>query len=163
MKDLAVIAHNIRSTHNIGSIFRTCECLGVKKLILSGYSPYPKIKNDRRLPHVIKRAENQIAKTALGAEKALPFEYYPDIKDAVHQLRTTNYQIYALEQMPGSVNIRKFEAQFPSVLILGEETKGIPREILELSDEILEITMHGEKESLNVSVAAGIAIYELLK
>ena len=76
MPDIIVIAHNIRSTHNVGSIFRTCEGFGVQKIILSGYTPYPKCENDPRLPHISSKITDQIHKTALGAELLVPFEHH---------------------------------------------------------------------------------------
>ncbi len=74
MPDIILIAHNIRSTHNVGSLFRTAEGFGVNKIILSGYSPYPKVQNDPRLPHIYEKLTDQIHKTALGAEEMVPFE-----------------------------------------------------------------------------------------
>jgi 23S rRNA (guanosine2251-2'-O)-methyltransferase len=79
MPEIIVIAHNIRSTHNIGSIFRTCEGFGVSKIIISGYSPYPKLPNDTRLPHLVEKLTNQIHKSALGAETMVPFEYMENV------------------------------------------------------------------------------------
>ncbi len=79
MPEIIVIAHNIRSTHNIGSIFRTCEGFGVSKIIISGYSPYPKLSNDTRLPHMIEKLTNQIHKTALGAETMVQCRYYENL------------------------------------------------------------------------------------
>ena len=159
MHDVIIIAHNIRSTHNIGSIFRTCEGFGIKKIILSGYSPYPTTKNDSRLPHISSKLTNQIHKTALGAEQLVDFEYqeFPEID----LLKNAGYHIVALEQSENSVNIRDFKSTQKTALILGEEVEGISAELINKADLILEIPMYGQKESFNVSVAAGIALYQL--
>lgn len=159
MPRIIVVAHNIRSTHNIGSLFRTCEGFGVEKIILSGYSPYPHTKNDTRLPHIAEKLSSQIHKTALGAETMVSFEYteVPDI-DA---LRLNGYRIVGLEQANNSVSLSDYKPREKIALIIGEEVHGIPEEMLELCDDIIEIPMVGQKESFNVSVASGIALYAL--
>lgn len=159
MTELIVIAHNIRSTHNIGSIFRTCEGFGVSKIIISGYSPYPKIANDNRLPHIADKLTDQIRKTALGAEAMVSFEYkqIPDF-DA---LKSEGFRIVGLEQSKRSILLKDYKKHKKIALVLGEEVNGIPQDLLEQCDDIVEIPMHGKKESFNVSVAAGIALYEL--
>lgn len=159
MPRIIVVAHNIRSTHNIGSLFRTCEGFGVEKIILSGYSPYPHTKNDTRLPHIAEKLSSQIHKTALGAETMVPFEYteVPDI-DA---LRLHGYRIVGLEQAKKSILLSDYKPREKIALIIGEEVHGIPEEMLELCDDIIEIPMVGQKESFNVSVASGIALYAL--
>lgn len=159
MPDIIVIAHNIRSTHNVGSIFRTCEGFGVKKLILSGYTPYPQLVHDTRLPHITEKLTGQIHKTALGAETMVPFEYQamPDLQ----KLKQDGYRVVALEQNTKSVSLAEFRVPEKVVLLLGEEVRGIESELLILCDDIVEIPMHGKKESFNVSVATGIALYAL--
>lgn len=159
MPEILVIAHNIRSTHNVGAIFRTAEGFGVKKIILSGYTPYPKIANDTRLPHIAEKLHNQIHKTALGAESIVPFEYQesPDIT----RLKTDSYRIVGLEQSPNSVNLPLYQPPEKLALILGEEVHGIPADLLSHCEDIIEIPMSGKKESFNVSVATGIALYAL--
>lgn len=161
MLEIIVIAHNIRSTHNVGSIFRTAEGFGVTKIILSGYTPYPSIPNDPRLPHIADRLTTQIHKTALGAEELMAFEYYetPPLED----LRTAGYQIVALEQAPTSVPLTEYKAPDKVALLLGEEVHGITPDMLVEADAIIEIPMRGQKESFNVSVATGVALYELTK
>ena len=166
MPKIVVIAHNIRSTFNVGSIFRTSEGFGVEKLILSGYTPYPDLslcreapncalidgeiaRDDQRLPHIRQKITRQIHKTALGAESLVPFEYRE--APPLDELRQLGYRIAALEQAANSTNL------------LGEEVNGIAPEWLDLADDIIEIPMFGQKESFNVSVAAGIALYELAK
>lgn len=159
MSDIIVIAHNIRSTHNVGSIFRTCEGFGVSKIILSGYTPYPHIIGDTRLPHIANKLAAQIHKTALDAETLVPFEYqaHPDLDS----LRTQGYTIVGLEQDERSVILPDYRAPEKIVLLLGEEVEGITDELRARCDALIEIPMQGKKESFNVSVAAGIALFAL--
>lgn len=159
MPEIVVIAHNIRSTHNVGSIFRTAEGFGVEKIILSGYTPYPLVKNDTRLPHISEKITSQIHKTALGAETLVPFEYRETLDLAAPDL--AGYRIVALEQHERSVNLRDYPVPEKIALLLGEEVHGITPELLAECDDIIEIPMSGQKESFNVSVAAGIALYAL--
>lgn len=159
MSEIIVIAHNIRSTHNVGSIFRTAEGFGVSKIILSGYTPYPKLPVDNRLPHIADKLTAQIHKTALGAEVMIPFEYQsnPDIVG----LRNKNFDIVGLEQDADSTLLDAYKVPKKLALILGEEVHGIPPELIAQCDTLIEIPMKGKKESFNVSVAAGIALYGL--
>lgn len=159
MPEIIVIAHNIRSTHNVGSIFRTCEGFGVSKIILSGYTPYPKLATDDRLPHISKKLTDQIHKTALGAETMVPFEYKPDLD--ISSLKQAGYAVIALEQAERSVYLPDYSPPSKVALLLGEEVHGIDQSTLDKCDEIIEIPMSGQKESFNVSVAAGIALYGL--
>ena len=160
MAEIIVIAHNIRSTHNIGSIFRTCEGFGVKKIIISGYSPYPTIQGDSRLPHIREKLTDQIHKTALGAETMVPFEYVttPDLAC----LKSEGYRIIALEQNERSINLADYKTPQKVALLLGEEVHGITDDLISQCDDIVEIPMVGRKESFNVSVATGIALYQLV-
>lgn len=159
MPEIIVIAHNIRSTHNIGSVFRTCEGFGVSKIILSGYSPYPKTKNDARLPHIAEKLTLQIHKTALGAERMIPFEHLDPLDLAYFKMK--GFRVVGLEQDKRSVPLNKYESPKKVVLLLGEEVHGIPQELINQCDDLVEIPMSGKKESFNVSVAAGIALYQL--
>lgn len=159
MSEIVVIAHNIRSTHNVGSIFRTCEGFGVSKLILSGYTPYPAIAHDTRLPHIARKITEQIHKTALDAETLVPFSHEPDLD--LEQIKRDGYRIIGLEQDTRSVPLPTFHAPDKIALILGEEVDGINSELVSVCDDIIEIPMKGQKESFNVSVAAGIALYQL--
>lgn len=155
-----VILYNIRSTYNVGAILRSCECLGVKDIILTGYTPYL----DKGLPHEQAKLKKQIHKTALGAEEMVSYERIDDINEAIAKLKEQGYQILALEQGEHSLNLAdspKLEGKL--ALILGEEVHGIPRDILAKCDHLLEIPMLGKKESFNVSVATGIALWELTK
>ncbi len=164
MREIIIIAHNIRSTHNVGSIFRTAEGFGVKSIILSGYTPYPAMpqKNntrDTRLPHIVDKLTAQIHKTALGAEMLVPFTYQenPDIES----LKRDGYRIVGLEQAERSITLPAYQAASKIALILGEEVHGIHQELLQHCEDIIEIPMTGKKESFNVSVATGIALYHL--
>jgi len=160
MPDIIVIAHNIRSTHNVGAIFRTAEGFGVKQIILTGYTPYPTFPGDRRLPHIAAKLTEQIHKTALDAETMVPFTYQemPDFE----QLRQDGYTIVGLEQAPTSINLPDYRSPDKIALLLGEEVNGIPAELMDACDELIEIPMVGKKESFNVSIAAGIALYHLV-
>jgi len=160
MPEIIVIAHNIRSTHNIGAIFRSSEGFGVSRIIISGYSPYPKLPaGDSRLPHLSEKLTDQIHKTALGAETMVPFEHAdsPDLD----LLRTQGYRIVGLEQDQRSVMLNDYETPEKIALLLGEEVSGITDDMREMCDDLIEIPMVGTKESFNVSVATGIALYGL--
>ena len=159
MPEIIIIAHNIRSTHNIGSIFRTAEGFGVSKIVISGYSPYPKLPIDSRLPHISAKLTGQIHKTALGAEEMVPFEYIsePNVED----FRQKGYRIIGLEQDARSIMLDDYKAPEKIVLMLGEEVHGITNDMRDMCDDLIEIPMSGKKESFNVSVATGIALYGL--
>jgi tRNA G18 (ribose-2'-O)-methylase SpoU len=160
MPEIIVIAHNIRSTHNVGAIFRTADGFGISKIILSGYTPYPRlVDSDTRLPHIAEKLEKQIHKTALGAERTVPFEYQaePDLE----ALRLSGFRIVGLEQSPRSVFLNEYKTPEKIALLLGEEVEGITTDLLEQCEDVLEIPMQGTKESFNVSVAAGVALYAL--
>lgn len=160
MSKIIVIAHNIRSTFNIGSIFRTCEGFGVSKIIISGYSPYPKLAlGDTRLPHISEKLTDQIHKTALGAENMVPFEYQtePDLDS----LKQAGYTIVGLEQDSRSIMLNVYKKPEKIALLLGEEVHGITNEMRDKCNDLIEIPMNGKKESFNVSVATGIALYQL--
>lgn len=159
MPEIIVIAHNIRSTHNVGSIFRSCEGFGVAKLILSGYTPYPTITSDQRLPHISQKLTDQIHKTALGAEKLVPFEHSET--PPLSKLMKSGWRIVGLEQHPKSISLASYQPPKKIALLLGEEVAGIEQSLIDLCDDILEIPMQGQKESFNVSVAAGIALFAL--
>lgn len=159
MPDIIVIAHNIRSTHNVGAIFRSSEGFGVAKVILSGYTPYPLTPSDARLPHISRKLTDQIHKTALGAERTVPFEYVemPDF----NSLRARGFKIVGLEQDARSVMLPQYQPPAKIALLLGEEVEGIDVHLRDECDDLIEIPMAGKKESYNVSVATGIALYAL--
>ncbi len=159
MTEIVLIAHNIRSTHNVGAIFRTAEGFGISKIILSGYTPYPSLPGDKRLPHISAKLTDQIHKTALGAEELVPFEYQeqPDLE----ALKSDGYRIVGLEQDKRSVMLPDYQAPAKLALLLGEEVHGLTDDLRDACDDLIEIPMFGQKESFNVSVATGIAVYHL--
>ncbi|HVI69284.1 MAG TPA: TrmH family RNA methyltransferase [Magnetospirillaceae bacterium] len=159
--EIIVIAHNIRSTHNIGAILRTCDGFGVIKVYCTGYTPYPTLPGDKRLPHLRDKITKHIHKTALGAEASVPIEQADEVQTILDSLKTDGFQLIALEQDPKSVALPKVHLPQKIALLLGEEVNGIPPNILAQCDTIIEIPMRGTKESFNVSVAAGIALYAL--
>ncbi len=159
MHRIVIIAHNIRSAHNVGSIFRTAEGFGVTRIICSGYTPYPRQDHDPRLPHLADKITAHIHKTALGAEAIVPFSY--STEPPLAELRRGGYRIVGLEQSPQAVMLPGYQQTDHIALLLGEEVAGIPPELVAACDDLIEIPMHGHKESFNVSVAAGIALYHL--
>ena len=147
MNKFIVVAPNIRSGHNVGAIFRAADGAGVDKLYLTGYTPCP--------PHT------QIDKVALGAEKFVPWEYKKQAGRLLQELEEGGYSIIALEQTKNSVDIFKWQPKFPLALILGNEKTGVLKSLLRYCDQSVEIPMRGKKNSLNVSVATGIALYKI--
>lgn len=152
-KTVYLILNNIRSTHNVGSIFRTADGAGVTKIYLTGYTPQP---IDR-----FGRHRSDIAKVALGAEKSVSWEYRESIEALLAELKQQEITIVGLEQDERSVQYRDYQVPRTFALILGNEPEGIEESIRKQCDALVEIPMYGEKESLNVSVAAGIAVYQL--
>jgi len=145
-----LILDNIRSMENVGSIFRTCDAAGVSKLILTGITPRPPRK--------------EIDKTALGAVDTVEWESEDNLQFLISDLKKEGFKIVALEQDSRSIPYTEFLANDqPVALIVGSETEGVQKEILDACDEIIEIPMHGEKNSLNVSVATGIALYKIIE
>lgn len=158
MPKITLVLHNIRSTHNVGAIFRSAEGFSVQEIILSGYTPYPKTPNDSRLPHIYEKLTSQIHKTALGAEEMVPFEYHENITE---WFTRSTLPLVALEQTADSINLQDFTPPEEFALLLGEEVDGIAPDLLKHCGATLEIPMKGKKESFNVSIAAGIALYAL--
>lgn len=159
---IVVIAHNIRSTHNVGSIFRSADGFGVDKLYLTGYSPYPRLTvGDHRLPHLAAKMHKDIHKTALGAEVTVDFEYRYNVVEVIEDLRQKGYRIVGLEQDKNSRSLFTYQPPAKIALLLGEEVNGIDQDLRKNLDEIIEIPMFGQKESFNVSVASGIALFRL--
>lgn len=159
MREIVLIAHNIRSTHNVGAFLRTCDGFGVKKVIFSGYTPYPKLENDTRLPHFADKITRQIHKTALDAETLVPFEHYE--LPPIDELKSQGFSIVGLEQDERSVMLPEYQPPEKVALLLGNEIDGIYPEYRDQCYALIEIPMWGKKESFNVSVAAGIALYHL--
>ncbi len=142
-----LVLDNVRSRENVGSIFRTADAAGVFKIYLCGITPTP--------PH------EKIAKTALGAEMYVPWEYRKQTWKCLLEIKNQNpkIKIIGLEQTKTSQNIFKFKPKFPLALLLGNEVRGLSPQILKYCDKKISIPMYGKKESLNVAVAAGIALY----
>ncbi len=158
MKDLYVIAHNMRSTFNVGSLLRTAEGLGVKKVYLTGYTPYPKKDIDNRLPHISEKLTNQISKTALGAEKLQDWEQFDDLSELLALLAAKDIPVIALEQSDISIPLKEYKTPDSLALLLGEEVSGVPDKFLNMIDTHIHIPMYGKKESFNVIIAAAIAL-----
>lgn len=146
-RHIVLLAFNIRSLWNVGSLFRTCDAFGVEKLILAGYTAAP--------------PRREISKTALGAEETVPWEQHQDPKKAIAKFKKQGFTIVALEQARGAVDLNAFASPSKVCLIVGHEVLGVPKELLKLCDAIVHIPMHGKKESLNVAVAAGIALHHV--
>lgn len=145
-----VLADNIRSIYNVGSIFRTCDAALIERLFLTGYTPHP--------------PRPEIEKVALGSTQSVPWEYHKSPIDVIDKLRKDGVKIACLEMTDES---RKYyevnKSDFPLCLILGNELTGVSSELISASDFALEIPQYGFKHSMNVSVACGIALFELLR
>ncbi len=155
---MIAILHNIRSLHNVGSIFRTADAAGIEKLYLCGITPTPL---DR-----FGSVRQQVAKVSLGAEKSVAWEHIASTGRLVDRLKKDGYKIFALEQSAKSIPYSRFpKLKTPdpkTCLLVGHEVKGVPSAILKKADKILEIPMSGKKESLNVGVAFGVAVFKLI-
>ena len=147
MKPFYIILDNIRSLENVGSMFRTSDAMGVSKIFLCGITGSP--------------PRDKISKTALGAEKSVPFEYYSHTWRLIEKLKKEGVQIVCLEQTKNSIPYNKFKPKFPIALVVGNEVKGISNAILNRADRVIDISMKGKKESLNVAVAFGVAGFEI--
>lgn len=165
---LKVVLHNIRSVYNVGAIMRTCEGFGVKEMVLSGYTP--RYDDANLLPHLREKLNKQINKTALGAEKLLDIYSSGDIFADLTAWKKQGYTILGLENNIQDVRLKRLddpklkdEIGEKVILLLGEEADGIDPKLYDLIDVFIEIPMRGQKESFNVSVATGIAVYELTK
>ncbi len=153
-KEIFIILHNIRSVHNVGAIFRTAEAAGVSKIFLTGYTPAP---IDR-----FGRWRKDIAKSALGAEKMLLWESRQNTASLLKNLKKEKFKIIAVEQSPKSVDYKKIRIKNKTAIIFGNEVTGLSPAVLRKCDVVAEIPMKGRKESLNVSVAAGIFLFRAL-
>lgn len=148
-----LILDNIRSTHNVGAIFRTADAVGVEKIYLCGITPAP---IDR-----FGRVRADIAKSALGAEKSVGWEQVKSTPLLIKKLKKLGFQIIAIEQSKDSIDYKNIKSKAKCAVVMGNEVEGIPESTLKLCNVVAEIPMNGEKESLNVSVAAGIALYKI--
>jgi len=161
MHRIILIAHNLRSAHNVGSLLRTADGLGVERVFLTGYTPYPKQADDGRLPHLAAKIGKQIAKTALGAETTVNWRHEPDIRAVISDLKEEGFTVAALEQADGAVKLPEYEAPRKIAVVVGREVEGIEPEVLKMCDTAVEIPMSGKKESFNVAQAAAMAAYQL--
>ena len=147
---LIVILENIRSAYNVGSIFRTADAFLIQSVYICGYTAHP--------PH------KEIKKTALGAEDTVHWKYIKDIREAIVEIKEMGFKVFAVEQAENSIHLNKLELKGSKVaLILGNEVTGVEQSSIEISDGCIEIPQQGMKHSLNVSVAAGIVIWQLSK
>ncbi|MBP9853978.1 MAG: RNA methyltransferase [Candidatus Omnitrophica bacterium] len=144
---ITIILNNIRSLHNVGSIFRTSDGAGIEKIWLCGITGFP--------------PNNQIAKTALGAEDHVEWEYSEDIVNVIHPLKKKGYEIVVLEQTEQSIFHHLYKPKNSVCLIIGNEVEGVQQEVADLGDCSIEIEMAGIKNSLNVAVAFGIVAYHI--
>ena len=159
-QDIILIADNIRSCHNVGSLMRTAEGLGCQRLYLAGYTPYPALRQgDTRPGFMAAKLSRQIHKTALGAEDSLDWRPAQDIKSLIQELRQAGYKVAALEQADTAQPLNQFKVASHQVIIVGNEVSGLAQEVLRLVDQIIFIPMFGNKESFNVTVGAAMALY----
>lgn len=148
-----VVLDNIRSVYNVGSIFRTADALGIDRIYLCGTTPAPK---DR-----FGRDRTDLAKVALGAEKNIPWKAIGKTGTILKKLKKDGFNIIAIEQHKKSKDLDEIEAEYPVAVVMGNEVGGLNKSVLKLCDIIAEMPMRGKKESLNVSVAFGIAGYKI--
>lgn len=160
-RKIILVAHNIRSAHNVGSLLRTADGLGVERVYFTGYTPYPALADDSRLPHIAGKLDRQISKTALSAEKSVSWDHSAQIEPVLDKLKSSGYEVVALEQAPNSVALADYNPGEKVALVVGNEVDGLDSEVLDLCSCVVEIPMSGQKESLNVAVAAAIALYQL--
>lgn len=146
---LAVVLDNVRSLHNIGSVFRTSDAFRVSDILLCGITATP--------------PQQEIHKTALGAEDSVSWIYFKDTIDAVNFLRDNGFEVFSIEQVEGSIMLEDFVPSKDKkyAVIFGNEVKGVRQDVVDLSDGCIEIPQYGTKHSLNVSVTAGIVIWDL--
>ena len=145
---IKVLLDNIRSAHNVGSIFRTCDAFLIDEIILCGITATP--------------PNNEIRKTALGSTESMNWSYVENIENAVMKLKKEKYHIVSIEQADKSTMIENFKADSSKkyAVIFGNEIKGVSQNIVDLSDDVVEIPQYGTKHSLNVSVSSGIVLWD---
>ena len=153
-KESILILHNIRSVENVGSMFRTADAVGIKEIYLTGYTPAPLDRFGRK--------RKDLAKSALGAEEFVSWKSEKSLPALFRRLRRENYLIIGIEQAKNSVDYKKIKLQKKNAFIVGAEVSGIPKNILNKCNIVAEIPMLGKKESLNVSVALGVALFRIL-
>ena len=146
---MVLVLDNIRSMHNVGSMFRTADCFLASHLYLCGLTPEP--------------GHHEIEKTALGATGTVSWSKVESTLACIQKLKAQGYRIAALEQAENSIDLRQYEVQGPTALIVGHEVMGVQQEVVDACDDVIEIKQFGTKHSLNVSVSAGMAIFEIHK
>ena len=146
---ISILVENIRSVHNVGSIFRAADGFGAEKIYLTGYTAYP--------------PREDLHKTALGAENAVPWEYYENPLDVVKVVKKQGIPLVLIEQTKESKSIYEIDWEFPICFIVGNEVCGVSESLSELADIHVELPMRGIKQSLNVSVATGVVGYEFAR
>ncbi len=151
---IAVVLVDLRSIENVGSIFRTADGAGVEKIYLGGITPTPLNR--------LGKPREDLAKVALGAETSVAWEQAPNVLTLLKKLKKEGWQICAIEQDKNSKSFKKLPKSGKVLIVMGTEVTGLPKNILKVCDGIYEIPMRGSKESLNVSVAFGVAVYEVV-
>lgn len=147
---ISIVLDNIRSSYNVGSVFRSSDSALVEEVLLCGFTPAPPRK--------------EVHKTALGADESVPWKYFANTLEAIEYKKRLGWKIVALELTENAKNYSDLTKEdFPLCIVVGNEISGISNEVLELCDFAIEIPMYGVKHSLNVSVSAGIAIYEAVR
>ncbi len=149
-----LILHNIRSTENVGAMFRTSDAVGINKIYITGYTPAPLDRFGKK--------RSDIAKSALGAEEFIPWEQKKMVCPVIAKLKRDGFKIIAIEQDKKSIDYKKVKIGKKNVFLVGNEVTGIDKKTLEKCDVIAEIPMKGKKESLNVSVSFGVAMFRML-
>lgn len=162
---VVLVADNIRSLVNIGSLFRIADALGMQEIFLVGICGYPDMgEQDSRRPFLRARQHLQIQKSALESIDAVPFRHFPNLSEALAEIERRDLAIVSIEQSENSIPYTQIEhISLPCALVVGNEVEGVSQEFVEKSETILEIPMHGQGKSLNAAVSVGIVGYELLK
>lgn len=150
-REIYILLHNIRSVYNVGAIFRTADALGVTKIFLSGYSPTPldRFNNER----------SDFAKSALGSQKTVSWEYVKTPHKLLERFKREGVEVVSVEQDTSSIDYKKVKPKTKTLVVFGNEVSGVSKAVLLKSDIIAELPMRGKKESLNVSVSAGIVLF----
>ena len=146
---VVVVLDNIRSMHNVGSVFRTADAFLIEAVYLTGYTAKP--------PH------KEIKKTALGAEDTVSWKHFPSAKEAIQQLKDDGYKVFAVEQVENSISLEKFEVDDKVAVIFGNEVSGVEQTTIALCDGTIEIPQLGMKHSLNIATAAGVVLWEIVR
>jgi len=158
---IVVLAHNLRSVFNVGSLLRTSDVFAVERVYVTGFTPYPSQPDDPRDPGLQARLTKRLAKSAAGAERTMPVTHLSDVYALFDDLRAAGYTVAGLEIDDGAVALGDYRPPDRIALLLGDEVRGIEAPLRERCDVLLQVPMYGQKTSLNVSVAAGIALHDL--